>query len=82
MTTCIILLLLACLINASPFREEIMAREEISEQFLLSLEGLFVLIWLLWGDEIPIKKVMNLRLKVIPKMIQVGGGQGQRTPEC
>lgn len=35
-----------------------------------------------WGDEVSIRKVMNLRLWAIPKIIQVDGGQGQRTPEC
>lgn len=38
-----------------------------------------MLIWLLGEMEVSIRKVMNLRLWIIPK---VGGGQGERTPEC
>lgn len=35
-----------------------------------------------WKDNVFTQKVMNLRLWVTPKTIQIDGGQGKRIPEC
>lgn len=80
MKSSILWLLLACLRNTSPFREEREAGEKNPARTIFPLTGRPPCAYMAtWGDEVSIRKIMNLRLWVIPK---VGGGQGERTPEC